>query len=908
MSISSPAAWLKQSASAIVLVGAMITPAYAQDAAAPTELALQDIVVTGTRIKTPGLTATSPVTSLDSAALTIQRAVTVEDFSTKMPQLAGGVNSTSAGSDAFGAQTLDLRNLGQNRTLVLINGTRAVPFSFRNSVDVNFIPAPLIKRVDILTGGASAVYGADAVAGVVNFIMNDSFTGYQANANYRTGDGGGAQYGVNGTYGLNLGDRGNIVFYGEYTKRDGLLAGNREFARAKGIPVAGSGGNFTDVASGRTFSVDDAGNFTTTPQTTDYTPLFTLIQPMRRINASTFFNYELAEIAEVYGRVMYNDTRTTGAPRSGQQPAVFDGVVGINSTNPNIPAQARPLLTFVNGVAQVRVVRSLSELGVPTAKNKRETYQGQLGVRGSLTDHINWDAYGQFGQSNEDVTVFGDGLRSAFPAIVNTADIFGPGADLSAVAQPFDYGTRKRKQTVLTAYVSGDTGDFFNGWAGPIGFTAGYEYRKERGVFNYNPNLPLSFRQSAESAPVLPPKFSVNELYGELLIPVLSDLPFAENISLEGAFRRSWYERPQYKNASNTSKIGINWKSTDDIRFRATRQIVLREPNIGEWANPIFSIPFRNLVTVARLRPRYQGDPCVIAGSGANADQCRRFGAPAVGSYNSLDAANLPGGYFFGGNPQINPEKGRTYTIGGVFTPSFVPNFTISVDYYNIRIKDAVGQIQPVDALTSCYITDPSADNPLCAAVTRNPTTGRIQDGFPVDRNLAAIKQQGIDIDARYAFNLPDGMLVNKVTLDYNGSIVTKYTIQRNAVLAPIDCKGAYAFRCSSDAVSLVAPDYRHRAAATFETNAVTAQVAWKRIGEVKDSNIGISETIKAYNYFDLNLSIRPPLEGVSLNVGVNNMFNKKPPLPTNAGVFNTYPDTYDVLGRTVGVSLTFKN
>jgi iron complex outermembrane recepter protein len=906
MSKLSSMSWLKHSASLSVLAVVSTLSAVAQEAPA-SDVELQEVIITGTRIKTPGLTSTSPVSTLSGEALTLQRAVTVEDFSVKMPQLAGGVNSTSAGSDAFGAQTLDLRNLGQNRTLVLINGTRAVPFSFRNAVDVNFIPATLIKRVDVLTGGASAVYGADAVAGVVNFIMNDTYTGAQVSANYRTGDGGGQQYGVSGTYGMALGDRGNIVVYGEYTQRDGLLAGKRAYALPRGIPVAGIGGNFTDVASGRTFSVDANNNFTTTAQTTDYTPLFTLIQPLRRYNASTFFNYELMDAAELYGRVMYSKVKSTGAPRSGQAPAVVDQVVGITSANPFIPAQARPLLTFVNGTAQVRVVRSLGELGVPTAKNTRETYQAQLGLRGDITDHISYDAYGQFGRSNENVTVFGDGLRTAFTSLANTIDIFGPGADLTAVGQPFSYGERTRKQSVLTAFLTGDSGDFFTGWAGPIGFTAGYEHRQERGIFAYNPDLGLSFRQGVESAPVLPPKFNVDEVYGELLVPVLADVPFAEKVSLEGAFRRSWYQRPNYSNASNTSKLGINWKVNDDLRFRATRQNVLREPNIGEWANPVFSIPFRNLVNVARLRPRYQGDPCVIAGSGANLDQCRRFGAPAVGSYNSFDPNLLGGGYFFGGNPTIAPEKGRTWTVGGVFTPSFISGFTLAVDYYNIRIKDAVGQIQPVDALSSCYITDPRADNPLCAAVTRDAATGRIKDGFPVDRNLAAIKQQGLDIDAKYALALPDGMWANKMTLEYNGSIVTKYSIQRNAVLAPIDCKGSYAFRCSSDAVSLVAPDYRHRAAVTADTEYLTAQLAWRRIGSVKDSNIGSTEVIKAYNTFDLNLSVRPPVEGLSLNVGVSNLFDKKPPLPVNAGAFNTYPDTYDVLGRSVGLTLTYK-
>ena len=338
--------------------------------------------------------------------------------------------------------------------------------------------------------------------------------------------------------------------------------------------------------------------------------------------------------------------------------------------------------------------------------------------------------------------------------------------------------------------------------------------------------------------------------------------------------------------------------------MRGTRQTVIRDPNIGEFGNPVFSIPFANLVTVARLRPRYAGDPCVL-GTG-NAAQCARFGAPAVGSYDSFNPANLVGGYFFGGNPDIRAERGTTYTVGGVLTPRFVRGLTLSVDYYSISIRDAVGQVQPIDALTSCYITDPRADNPLCQATTRNPTTGRIQDGFPVDRNLALIKQAGLDVEAKYSINAPQGF-GKQFTFAYLASIVTDYTIQRNPVLAPIDCKGSYGFRCSSDAVSLVAPDYRHRASVTWDSTPLTVQFGWKRIGKVRDSTFGSVGVIKAQDYFDLNIAVRPPIEGAVLTFGIDNLFDKKPPTPINPGVFNTFADTYDIVGRTFGLSLTIK-
>jgi iron complex outermembrane recepter protein len=889
-----------------VALATISTPIMAQESEGASES--DEILVTGTRIKSSGLSSTSPISALEGEQIQLQRAVTIEDFSVKVPQLAGGVNSTSVGSDAFGAQTLDLRNLGQNRTLVLINGTRALPFSFRNAVDVNSIPAALLKRVDILTGGAGAVYGADAVAGVVNFIINDDFEGIQANVNYRAVAGGASQKSTYLMGGLPFGDRGSVVGYVEYTDRDPLLAGKRSFART-GVATLPIGGNFTDVASGRTFSYDNSGNFTLAPQTTDYTSQFLLAQPLRRINADLFFNYDLTDGVETYGRVMYSNVATQGGTRSGQNPPTT-GAAGINvqisQTNPFLDPQARALLTFVGGFANVNVRRSLGELGTTFAENKRNNIQAQIGLRGDITPAISWDAYYQYGRSSELITVKGDGLKSGFAGTVNTTDIFGAGGNFTSVLQDFNFGDRVRKQHVASAYIAGDTSDFFKGWAGPFGFTAGYEFRKETGSFAYGSNLNTSFNQGAESAPLIPPFIKVNELFGELVIPLLKDVPLIQNLSLEGAYRRSWYNKSVGPNRSyDTNKLGINWTVSDDLRFRGTRQTVIRDANIGEFANPVFSIPFANLRLVARLFPRYAGDPCVGATNAATVTQCTAQGYRA--SYDSNNPVNLTGGYFFGGNASIRAERGKTWTVGGVLTPKFIPGLSLSVDWFKIDITDAVGQIQPVDAISSCYVTDPTPGNPLCAAVTRDPVTGFIKDAFVDDRNLAAIRQKGVDVDFKYAFDVPVGLPGDKWTFGYQGSFVTDYTIQRNAVLAPVDCKGRYGARCSSDLVTLVAPDYRHRATFTWDSEPLTVQFGWKRIGSVKDSTVGSAGVISVSDYFDLNIALRPPIKGLTLAFGIDNVFDKKPPRPVNPGAFNTFPDTYDVLGRTFGFSLTVR-
>ncbi len=879
---------------ATALVAMPLQSAYAQDGATPAPES--DIIVTGSRIPRRDLEGISPVAVTTGEQIKLGRAVTIEDFSVKLPQLAGGVNSTSTGSDGYGAQTLDLRNLGQNRTLVLINGTRATPFSFRNAVDVNAIPAPLLKRVDVLTGGAAAVYGADAVAGVVNFIIDDDIRGITASANYRAVAGGASQFGGYATFGTGLGDRGSVVGYAEYTQRNPLTQGHRAFSLTRNVAVAGAGGNFTDVASGRTFSFDRTGAFTLTPQTTDYTRDFLLVQPLKRINASLFFKYDITDAIQAYGRAMYSNVRTTGSSRGGSQPLVLNEVVGINDTNLFLTPAIRSQLTFVGGVAQVRVNRSLSEAGIVTADTERDTYQGQIGFRGALTANSKWDAYVQLGQVKERTDLRVARNATTLASLANTANLFGPGdVRLAGLSSPRLQNQRKREQLNAGITLSGDSGAVLNLPGGPIGFAVGYEYRDDRG--NNNETGTVFFNGKQKS----------HEGYAELLLPLLADLPLIKRFEVEAAYRISDYTRSGSNGSGRigsfgTSKLGATWALADDIRFRGSRQTVIRAPNIGETEGAIASIPFANLRTVARLNPRYLGDPCAL-GTG-NPAQCTAQGYK--GPYDSLNPANLTGGYFFGGNPGIKPERGITYTVGAVLTPTFWQGFTATVDYYDIKLTDAVGQIQPVDALNSCYITNPVAGNPLCAAVTRDPVTGFIKDGFPVDRNLASIKQRGLDVGVTFSRALPDGAFGKRVTLAYQANIVTGYTIQRNAILAPVNCKGRYGFACSSDAVSLVAADYKHRVAFTWDFEQITTQIGWQRIGAVKDSALGSADSIKAQDYFDLAVSIRP-VTWATLNIGVDNLFNKQPPLPVNPGAFGTYPDTYNVIGRSFGATLTIK-
>ncbi len=424
------------------------------------------ITVTGSRIQRTELVSSSPVVSVDEAQIHLDRAVNVEDITAKLPQAAAGANSTGATvGDSFGSSTIDLRGLGQNRTLVLIDGTRAVPFSFRNSVDVNTIPAGLIKRVDVLTGGAAAVYGADAVAGVVNFVLDDDFTGAEFSTSYESADGGNEKLNFEAIFGGDIAEgRGHVTGYLGYTERKELLAGERSYALDNSTPLINSGGYYTDVASGNSLAITDAGSVSNERQTTDFTADRYLTQPMDRFSTGLLFDVDVSNSAVAYGRAMYSKVTVKGAGASGQTPIFVNEQVTLTSNNPYIPSELRDQLTFDSeGNARVNVERNLG-LGVQHTKAVRDSMQFQLGLKGDLTDYLRYDVYGQYGKTDEVATIYNNAYRndnsgnSRFAALANSVDIFDPNLDLTDFSDPLIYTTRDRTQSVISATLSGDSG------------------------------------------------------------------------------------------------------------------------------------------------------------------------------------------------------------------------------------------------------------------------------------------------------------------------------------------------------------------------------------------------------------------------------------------------------------------
>ncbi|MFT5283132.1 MAG: iron complex outermembrane receptor protein [Yoonia sp.] len=882
---------------------AMLTcEALAQDANTSVQEAAEVIEITGSRIARTELTATSPVFTISELQLEMDQVVTVEDIIKKLPQAAAGANSTGATvGDSLGSSTIDLRGLGQNRTLVLVNGSRIVPFSFRNAVDVNAIPAGLIKRVEVLTGGAAAVYGADAVAGVVNFILDDEYEGFETSAGYEFTDGGGETFNVDATMGASIDNgRGNVTAYIGYSKREELLAAKRDFTRLSPTSVAETGGNFTDITSARSFSFNEAGRLTDQLQTLNITPQRYLVQPLERLTGNVFFNYELFEDAvEMYGRAMFTQVRVAGAGSTGQTPVTVNEQVNISVSNPFLNDAIRNQLTFnEDGQALVGVQKNLG-FGLQETRTVRNTLQFQVGFRGDITDFIGWDIYGQYGRTDGTAKVYNNGIRSDFQNIANTRNIFGP-TDLSDLTTTLIHSNRERVQSVINLNISGDSGDFFELPAGPIGFAVGYEYRDEKGVQTPGNALVSGTAYGLGGISAIDAGFDTKEWYGEILVPLLKDLPFIKELAIEGAYRNSEYSNVD---SANTTKLGLSWAVTDNFRFRATRQTAIRAPNLGEFAGPEVALSLalfdpNSGSFIPRLGGRFDGDPCLDGR--ADPAQCERFGAaPAGTAFDTSQAI-----YTFGGNDTIQPEESETTSIGLVFTPSVLGDFAITLDYYDIEITNAVSQIQPISALTSCYIDNPVAGNPLCGAVLRDASTGLISQTLVNDFNLAVLSQSGFDVGVRYGFgDLADS--IQNLQVSYQGNIVDDQSRQNNATVAALDCKGTFGTSCTGDFASIVQSDYRHRAWIDFSVDTIDMQIGWRFIGSV-DAALDDSISIGSQSYIDVAATYKFA-DKYEITFGIDNVFDEAPPIPESGGNFFGSVSDYDVIGRTIGMTLRFR-
>ena len=931
-------------ASAFAGAGALPQIALAEEAQ------LEEVVVTGSRIRRADYVANAPVATLGADQIELTATVNTEQLLNTMPQMVPGFDRTS-NNPGNGTATVDLRGLGSNRTLVLINGTRAVPTTQGGSVDINNIPTALIERVEVLTGGASAVYGSDAVAGVVNFVLKDDFEGVSFNVmTEQTEEGDAELTSVDLTIGGNIADgRGNVVINAQYTDRSDLFQGDRGFANfaqfddtdANGNPILINGGSSgvpgTSIfagglsgfspSSGIVFGDNgEARPFVTGGDNNDfynYAPVNYIQLPQTRFQANALGHFDVSDKIQVYGRMMFTQSKV---PQQLAPTPIFQaGAEFTLDGSPFLPAATQQVLSDALGsgvdsdgdgiddTATAFVRRRLVEVGPRISDDKYTNFQLLAGVRGDIGE-TGWtyDVYVSEGEVSNSNTQSGNVNRDRFlqalqldlaadptgGTCVDTANngstvgcapmnIFGPGNISDDAAAFLRTAVAAEGEFEQRVWAASFAGDLFNLPAGAVAAAFGFERIELRSDFRPSQDLAAGTIAGFNGSPASGGAFDSDAFFGELLVPVVRDLPMAEAIDLELAYRTTDYSTV---GSVDNYKIAGSWTIVPQVRVRGGFNTAIRAASIGEL-----------------FAPQSEGfpgasDPC--AGESAPVDAataaiCTATGVPAgaVGSVAIDPAAGQIRG-LFGGNPNLSEEEADTITVGVVIEPDwFVEDLTVSVDYFDIKIDGAIasfgGGVNNI--LNVCYDATNAAGgvgSPFCNAVNRR-ADGTIEFVEATSQNIAEVTLKGFDLQASYSRDLFGG----DMQVNYVGTYTTESTTVPFAGGDPIECEGQFGLDCGEPL-----PEYKHRMTFNWSKDKITSQLLWRYVGEVKDDDVDTTyfiETIDGTHYFDGVVSYAVT-DNYRVSLGVDNLFDEKPPiLGDNQEQANTYPATYDVFGRT---------
>jgi outer membrane receptor protein involved in Fe transport len=919
---------------ASTLIGglAVAAPAMAQDGAANDDV----VVITGSRIQRTDTVAPSPITSVNEELFELNNVVNTEDLLNTLPQLIPAFDATS-NNPGNGTATVSLRGLGTTRTLVLVDGSRFVGSGSDQVVDLNNIPAAMIERVDVVTGGASAVYGSDAVAGVVNFILRDDFEGIEVSTSHEFSleEGDAAISDVSVTVGGNFDNgRGNAVLSYGYTHREAVFQDARDFSEtAFWSPGPGNapydpGGSSSIPGTrivGDDFHVmsDSSGNpVPWTPY--NYAPTNYLQLPQERHMISGFATYEINDHIEFYSRGVYAnnvvDSQLAPTPTGGM-------TVTVNTdTNPYLSDSMRALFqgdgTYdaATGTNTLTVARRMQEFGTRNSLRDTNTFQALFGLRGDLNENWSYDTFYNYSRSSISQIQSGNVSISAFEQAVfcdpsNTdASCAGvPGLNIwngpdsiltqANAQEAIDYVTRTGAQIDVvdaTQFVASLSGELQN-MASPFADIApavvlGVEYRENSVDVRPDSVLGPDVAGFNQSLPVQG-QFDVYEFFTEVDVPLITNRPGIQSLNFTGAFRMSDYST--IGNAQ-TYALGLGWEPVDGLRFRTQYNRAVRAPNVGD----LFS-PFTNGFPGAQ-------DPCSSGrgsySSATNDATCIAHGATPGADFQS----NAQIEALFGGNANLDEEVADTFTIGAVWQPNFINGLTVQVDYYDIQIEDAIAAPLLQTILNECYIQDIAES---CALVEIN---GRMANGaldtVPLEAgNLAVLDAEGVDLRVDYAWDA-EQMGLSPDFGSFGVNYYSTFTILNGSQNTPesdyIACEGIFGGECNEPT-----PEYKHVMQASWYLGVLTTSLRWRHVGgvDIEESLVGdVSDrelAIDAYNYFDVTFGYDVS-ETTRISVGIQNVTDEQPPTltSTSSEQANTWPATYDPFGRRLflGANLRF--
>lgn len=930
-----------------ILLGCFALPAAAQQPEPASEAdKLETIVVTGSRIRRVDLETASPVFVIDKGQIEKTGKLTVGDLLQSTPVIAGGATATNGAVNnggGTGAATIDLRGLGTARTLILVNGRRlAGP-----APDVNAIPINLIERVEVLKDGASAIYGSDAIGGVVNFILRRDYQGIEFSADYGIADADdGQRKGVTMTLG-HTSDKGSLMVGVNYHKQDAVSAADRDFSKdalylSSGSIVAGgssrtprgriflptdliaqfncpanSAGSVTRIAGAAGSSLNDYKCYDPASDAFNFQAVGNLeLTPQERGSLFVVGNYRISDNVEAYVEAFHNKTRAAYAIAPLPFDARNDNVL-ISADNVYNPFGIDFGRSGDNDSGNAFFLR-LEAVGNRRASTAVTTDQVNLGLRGGFGNTSwQWDAnftYGHFSQSRQfGGYIFQPNLINALgPSFIDAAGVATcgtPGAPIAGCVpvNPFNpeetpegFALLEAPYRTSTLYVQREgevnaNGELFELPAGVASLAVGASYRKEYQSFNPDflvTALPPDYtncllaQETCTSAVI--GGYTVKELYGEAFIPVLRDVAFAKTLNITLGSRYSKYST--FGNSTN-SKFGLEWRPLDDVLLRGTIAEVFRAPTISN----LFAAPASNAPTFR--------DPCIgvtsAVGANANIDRaCENV--PRDGSF-----AGAPNGQTTGlvaGNPNLRPEQGKAFTWGLVYDPSWIEGLSTSVDFWRFALNDNISALDVNTVALQCF----TAGN-LCDFIHRFEADGQV---FYIDQptlNLGRLDAKGADFSIKY--RLPETPIGTfRVGLD------ATYTAQFNQLIRDNTGAATGSIFAAGQFNRQLGNYARWRGLGTLNWELGNIDASWTTryvhgfdLGTLRpggDSADGTFANVVvgygATTYHNLQVGYRIEPINARVELGVDNAFDKQPPVlfQNNVTNGNTDPVTFDTVGR----------
>lgn len=932
-------------AASIALSGA---PGVAQD--------LEEVVVTGSRIVNPNLTSASQVLAVDSTEIALKQVTTAEallrDLPGVVPSIGPGVNNGNNGT-----QTINLRGLGSGRNVVLLDSRRLVPFGLGGVADTANIPIGLIERVDIVTGGASSVYGADAIAGVTNFITKRNFEGVQIDASYRqTEEDDGEIFRTDLLIGGNFADgRGNAVIGLGYQDSKPVLQGSRPFGLfARSSVTGGAGGSSAAapvVVAGGTLGTrqlsQDGTSLVPFYAPYNFNPLNIYQTPVEKFNIYAQANFQVNDSIEAYGQAW--STKSTVVSQIAESASFFN-TYRLPISNPFLPVGVRNQICAGYGISQadcdaaaattnasaatyrevsIGLRRRFVEWGPRTSTFENEAFQIVGGLRGSLPADWSWDLSAQYGESGQVSTIGKYGLFSRLQQALratstttcsNTAGGCVPinlfGAPGSMTQEMFDFinaASSTRTDTSLSAInltFTGDLGELKLPTTDErISTAVGFEYREYNAssAGDFLGSQPGELLGAGGADPAVSGKYDVMEGYAEFLVPLVTDASFAKSLTFEAGVRYSDYSTT---GESTTWKAGGSWEINDSFRVRTVFQSAVRSPNIGELFFPV-QTGLANRSTDPCQGAAPTGNSALRAiciAQGAPAGSIGFITAPAAGQINTTS----------GGNPNLDTEKADTLTVGFIWSP--IDNLTLSVDYFQIELDGAISAPAIDDVVNGCFGASFNPNltfNAACGNIRRNTVDGSL-NGSPADvlgvvvasTNQGVIETSGLDFGAGYGWDLGN---MGRLNWNLNATYTFENKFQATPVSVNRDCLGYYSINCGN-----LQPELTANQRFTWSYNAFDVSLRHRYMSStsiepaLRGAYLAAYSDIDAYNYFDLSGRWQAT-EQLSVILTIDNVSDEDPPEvgndigPTAWNSGNTYPTVYDALGRTYSLGVSFK-